>query len=70
MGYLVSVIPSLWILQFEQHYRVVEGQGNNPNCSESDASTDGILVNDFYCNYGCFVNDRNIPHFNKIALLN
>ena len=47
MAYLVSVIPSLWILQFEQHYRVLEGQGNNPNCSESDASTDGILVNDF-----------------------
>ena len=47
MVYFVSVVPSLWILQYERHFRTLEGQENSPNCSESDAGSDGILVNDF-----------------------
>lgn len=38
--YFVSVIPSFWILQYEQHYRVLEGDSNS-TCSESDVN--GIL---------------------------
>lgn len=36
MVYFASVIPSFWILQYEQHYRVLAGQQNNTNRSEDE----------------------------------
>ena len=40
--YFVCVIPSFWILQFEQHYRIIEGEQRNSTCTESGG--DGLLV--------------------------
>ena len=47
--YFASVIPSFWILQYEQHFRIVQGRQENSTCGEDEA--DGILVNVFQC-YG------------------